>query len=126
MQKQSTANVRGIAKELYRFRDMAVHPPAAFSEPVLHTDLGSGVERRVVVFSYANARQAVRAALAYIKILPSRPLDRATDSMRQLAADMLKFGEPLFEEWESQYGSLLDEPEDERTPEVEQLEGGAE
>ena len=42
-----------------------------------------------MVFSYANARRPCER-LAYIKILPSRPLDRATDSMRQLAADMLK------------------------------------
>ena len=114
LRKHSTANVRGIAKELYRFRDMAVHPPASFGAPVLHPDLGSGVERRLVVFSYANAQLAVRAALAYIKILPSRPMDRASESMKQLAADMLTLGEPLFREWEELYGPLLGEPEDPR------------
>ncbi len=112
LKKQSTANVRGVAKELYRFRDIAVHPPASFSAPVLHPDLGSGVERRLVVFSYANAQLAVRAALAYVKILPSRPMDRASEPMKQLAADMLSLGEPLFRSWEELYGPLLDGKDD--------------
>jgi hypothetical protein len=112
LKKQSTANVRSVTKELYRFRDIAVHPPASYSQPILHPDLASGTERRLVIFSFSNAQPAVRAALAYVKILPSRPLDRATGPMKQLAADMLKLGEPLFEQWEAEYGPLLDQPDD--------------
>ncbi len=112
LKKQSTANVRRVAKELYRFRDMAVHPPASFGAPVLHPDLGSGTERRLVIFGFENAQLLVRAALAYVKILPSRPLDRATEPMQQLAKDMLTLAEPLFQQWEERYGLLLEEPQD--------------
>jgi hypothetical protein len=110
LKKQSTANVRGVMKELYRFRDLAVHPQGAYSEPVLHPDLGSGTDRRLVTFSFDNARQLVRAAVAYVKILPSRPLDHATEPVQQLAKDLLSLGEPLFVRWEERYGALLEEP----------------
>ena len=112
LKKQSTANVRVVAKELYRFRDTAVHPPASFGAPVVHPDLGSGAERRLVIFGFSNAQMVVRAALAYVKILPSRPMECATEPMKQLARDMLTLGEPLFQQWGEQYGSLLEEPED--------------
>jgi len=109
LKKQSTAYLRGVIKELYRFRDLAVHPPGIYSKPVLHPDLCTGVEWRFVTFSFNNARQLVRAALAYVKILPSRPMDRAPERMQQLAKDLLSSGEPLFLLWEERYGTLLDQ-----------------
>ena len=63
-----------------------------------------------VTFSFDNARQLVRAAIAYVKILPSRPLDRATEPMQQLAKELLSLGEPLFVQWEERHGALLDQP----------------
>jgi hypothetical protein len=112
LKKQSTANVRSVAKELYRFRDLAVHPPASYAAPIVRPDLGSATEWRLVTFSFSNAQLAVRAALAYMKILPSRPMERATGPMQQLAKDLLALGDPLFQRWEEQYGPLLDEPAD--------------
>jgi hypothetical protein len=34
LKKQGTANLRAVLKEVYRFRDEAVHPSSKFSEPV--------------------------------------------------------------------------------------------
>ncbi|MGO9570152.1 MAG: hypothetical protein ACLP5H_21695 [Desulfomonilaceae bacterium] len=109
LKKQGTANVRGVMKEIYRFRDLAVHPQGTSTAPVLHPDLGSATEWRFVTFRFENARQVVRAAIAYVKILPSRPMDRATEPMQQLAKDLLSLGEPLFSAWDKRYGALLDD-----------------
>lgn len=110
LRRQGTANLRRTLKELYRFRDIAVHPDARASAPVQHPDLRVGVEWRFVAFGFDSATQAVRAALAFVKILPSRPLDHAPTSVQQLASEMLLLGAPLFEQWEREYGPLLDSP----------------
>lgn len=108
LRKQGTANLRGVLKEVYRFRDEAVHPSAKFSDPVPHFDLGVSVERRFVMFGYANARQLVRAALAFSKILASRDLTRKPKSIQDFAAYLLTVCEPLYSQWEQSFGQLFD------------------
>ena len=108
LRKQGTANLRSVLKEVYRFRDIAVHPSAKFSEPVLHPVLNVGVERRFVMFCFNNAQQLVRAAVAFSKILPSRDLTRQPKEMQDLAAYLLDVCSPLHVLWEQRYGQLLD------------------
>jgi hypothetical protein len=110
LKKQGTANLRSVLSEVYRFRDQAVHPSAAFSEPVLHPELNVGVERRFVMFSSINAHQLVRAALAFSKILPSRDLTRQPKDIQDLGAYLLEVCLPLHALWEQRYGPLLDSP----------------
>ena len=108
LRKQDTANLRSVLSKVYRFRDEAVHPSAAFSQPVLHPQLNVGVERRFVMFSYTSARELVRAALAFSKILPSRDLTRRPKAIQELAAYLLQMCEPLYIRWAHLYGPLLD------------------
>lgn len=109
LKNQSTANLRSVLSEVYRFRDEAVHPSAAFSQPILHPLLQVGVERRFVMFSYGSAQQLVRAALAFSKILPSRNLSRRPKAIQEFAAYLLQVCAPLYAKWEHLYGPLLDE-----------------
>lgn len=110
LRKQGTANLRGVLKEVYRFRDEAVHPSAKFSEPIAHPELGVGVERRFVMFSFDSARQLVRAALAFSKILASRDLSRRPKPIQDFAAYLLTVCEPLYASWEPLFGPLFDPP----------------
>jgi hypothetical protein len=110
LKKQGTANLRSVLGEVYRFRDEAVHPSAKFSEPVLHPDLQVGVERRFVMFGYTNARQLVRAALAFSKMMASRNLSRKSKAIRDFASYLLKVCEPLYHQWEQTHGVLFDPP----------------
>ncbi len=55
--------VNGVLEELFRFRDRAVHPPAAFREPIYRADLDAGVEPRFVTFSAKHSRQALGLTL---------------------------------------------------------------
>lgn len=109
LRNRGTANLRSVLSEIYRFRDQAVHPSAAFSEPILHPDLRIGVERRFVMFSASSAHELVRAALAFSKILPSRDLTRQPKEIQDLGAYLLEVCAPLYAVWEKRYGPLLDE-----------------
>jgi len=110
LRKQGTANLRSVLSEVYRFRDQAVHPTAAFTEPVLHPDLNVGVEQRFVMFSFSSTKQLVRAALAFSKILPSRDLSRRPKELQEFGAYLLEVCSPLYARWEQLYGELLDPP----------------
>jgi hypothetical protein len=110
LKKQGTANLRSVLSEIYRFRDQAVHPSSAFSQPVLHPELGVGVERRFVMFSASSAHMLVRAALAFSKILPSRDLQKQPKDIQEFGAYLLEVCAPLYAAWEQHYGQLLDTP----------------
>ena len=44
LKPKGSAALRNNLKEIYRLRDLAVHPSAALKDPILHPDLGVGVE----------------------------------------------------------------------------------
>jgi hypothetical protein len=48
--------VLGFLKRLFRLRGEAVHPPSKFQPPILHEDLGVGVEWRLVTYTAKTAR----------------------------------------------------------------------
>jgi hypothetical protein len=106
VKNRGVKNLRTVLKDVYHYRDEAVHPSAAFGPPVLHPDLGVGVERRFVMYRYENARQLVRAALAFCKLLASQDMSASPKGMQDLASYLLTTGAPLFEAWESRYGAL--------------------
>ena len=108
LRKRGTANLRGVLREVYRFRDEAVHPSARFTQPVQHPDLPFGVERRFVMFSASSARQIVRAAIAFSKILPSRDLSRRPKGVQEFGGYLLQTSAPLHDAWEEKFGPLLD------------------
>lgn len=110
LKKQGTAHLRSVLREVYRFRDQAVHPSATFSEPVLHPDLHVGVERRFVMFCASNVQQLVRAALAFSKMLSSRDLTRQPKDIQDLASYLLEVCSSLYIQWERTYGPLFDPP----------------
>ena len=61
LKPKGTKALRDNLKEIYRFRDMAVHPSGRIQAAMLHPDLDVGVEWRFVYFRAANARALVNA-----------------------------------------------------------------
>jgi hypothetical protein len=55
--------LRSLVKQLFRFRDWAVHPPANFSAPIRHEILGTGVEWRFVAF---RAQAALGSVVTFV------------------------------------------------------------
>lgn len=83
-------NLRKNLKEIFRVRDMAVHPLGNVAAPVFHHELQVGVEWRFELFRADNARAIVEAARSIVHELvakgkPSTPeIQRYVDGLRDL------------------------------------------
>lgn len=83
--KSALPKILQALSEIYRFRDLAVHPDPKLARPVLHPDLGGvGTEWRFVFFHYENAKPLVGVALGMVvQLLHGRaPGRRCSSSTR--------------------------------------------
>jgi len=62
LKPKGVAALRRNLKEIYRFRDLAVHPSGKIQAPVLHPELNVGVEWRFAYYRGSNAEAVVNAA----------------------------------------------------------------
>jgi hypothetical protein len=62
LKPKGTAALRQNLKEIYRLRDLAVHPSGKIEAPILHPELNVGVEWRFAYFRAHNAELIVNAA----------------------------------------------------------------
>lgn len=62
LKTKGTATLRQNLKEIYRLRDLAVHPSGKIEAPILHPELDVGVEWRFAYFRAQNAELVVNAA----------------------------------------------------------------
>ncbi|MCL6260471.1 hypothetical protein M3O96_15315 [Aquiflexum sp. TKW24L] len=72
LDKEGYKILKQTLKEIFRFRDMAIHPKGDIEHPILHPDLGVGVEWRFVYFSYANSKVIVDEGLKRLHELLSK------------------------------------------------------
>lgn len=66
LKPKGAAAFRANLKEIYRYRDLAVHPSGKIEAPMLHPELDLGMEWRFVYFRATNAELAVQAAAAML------------------------------------------------------------
>lgn len=59
---KGATDLRENLKEIYRYRDLAVHPSGKIEAPLLHPELNLGMEWRFVYFRATNAELAVLTA----------------------------------------------------------------
>ena len=102
--------LRQMVKEVYHFRDLAVHPSSRAAQAVLHPDLGAGADWRYVSFSYNSALQTVWAVLAYIRDLSEFDFTKSPQAMQTLASDIKLMLASVYESWETTHGSLSRNP----------------
>ena len=62
LKPKGVAVLKERLKEIYRIRDLAVHPSGRIGEPLVHPELGVGVEWRFTLFRGVNAEQVVNHA----------------------------------------------------------------
>lgn len=74
--------IRDRVKELFRFRDWAVHPGSRFREPVYRSDIGSGVDWHFAVFRGDNGVAAVAKTASMMDALVTALL-RGHEELRQ-------------------------------------------
>lgn len=67
---------RGPLRSIFQFRDLAVHSPAAWAEPVRHPAFNVGMEPRFVRFRAENAINAQRFASKLIALCVRQPSEK--------------------------------------------------
>ena len=96
-------------KEVFRFRDLAVHPPARLQPPLWYEDLRLSTEWRFIYFRWANARLMCQAALSTVSQLVACPKNASA-----LLKDTCDAAAPrvrlVVARWEARYGNVLDLP----------------
>ena len=101
-----TEQVRAKLKELYRFRDLAVHPPAEASDPIPYPPIESSVEWRFRAFCSENAKAATAVALSLIVQLIERPRDKHPELQRYCRSVSSNI-KSVLTDWEARYGKLI-------------------
>lgn len=74
--------IRERIRELFRFRDWAVHPGSRFREPILRVDVDAGVDWHFMAFRGDNAVAVVAKTVSMMDVLVARLL-RGSDELRQ-------------------------------------------
>lgn len=94
IEPRKVSGLRQNLGEIFRFRDLAIDPSAKMDVPILHPELGVGVEWRFAYFRYQNALLIVKATLGLIAELAA--LDKPRDAELKKYTDALRSSiEPL-------------------------------
>lgn len=109
VRKEALPKLREALKEIYRFRDSAVHPDQQLAKPLTHPDLGVGTEWRFVYYRFENAKGLVNVSLSLIIQLLNSPKPNNPD-LQRYALESLSLLQPLVDEWEDKYGELYPRP----------------
>jgi hypothetical protein len=109
MNARSAVNLRQAVKEVFKFRDFAVHPPADARAPVRYPELNTAAEWRIEAFRAHNARILCGLAISIVAQLLENPrLD--TQQFAEYCAATRERISPLLETWEERYGELFPRP----------------
>ncbi len=104
--KSAMPKVLEALSEIYRFRDLAVHPDPKLAQPLTHPDLtGVGTEWRFVYFRFENAKPLVNVALSMVVQFLDAPKDRNKE-LKRYAQETAPMMTSLVEDSESRYGPL--------------------
>jgi hypothetical protein len=87
LKPKGVAGLRANLKEMFRVRDLAVHPSGRVSAPIYHPELDVGVEWRFANFRASNAELIVNAATQILWELSNRGRPRAT-SLKEYSATL--------------------------------------
>lgn len=92
--------LRDAIRKVFRWRDWAVHPPGAASEPVAYPELNVATEWRVFAFRAENARNITDAALGIIFHLLKHPRQDSA-KLRDFCTPALAILQPTLDAWRS-------------------------
>lgn len=106
MRNESFKQVRDALKEIYRFRDMAVHPPAKAASPLLRQELNLIIDWRYVAFTYNNAKHIAGFSLSIIAQTATRPNKAKFDALKPYCEALMSKLSPLVNRWNTRYGKL--------------------
>jgi hypothetical protein len=105
LKPNGTKNLRKFLQDIFKLRDLAVHPSGKLEEPILHPELDVAVEWRFVYFSYERAKNILMATLEIMwQLINSKNVTnpKITDHCKSL----IQLLAPVYEKWKCNYGSI--------------------
>jgi hypothetical protein len=106
MDARSTVDLRNAIREVFRFRDLAVHPPADARAPVRYAELNTNTEWRLEAFRAENARVLCGLAISVVAQLVEAPR-LADPPFIEYCAAARNSVEPILASWEARHGRLF-------------------
>lgn len=103
LEPDSTKQLKTILKEIYRFRDLAVHPKGKIQAPELHPELNVGVEWRFAYFRAHNAEKILNITadilwkLATAENVKHPKIVEYLNTLRQRLLEIYPNGSPMTE-----------------------------
>ena len=100
LKAKGTADLRHYLKEIYRLRNLAVHPSGKIEAPILNPEINVGVEWRFAYFRAHNAELIVNATTGILWDLAhgGKPKDRKIQeymvALRHRLAELFPAGHP--------------------------------
>jgi hypothetical protein len=93
-------------KEIFRYRNLAVHPSGKLEAPLFHPELNVGVEWRFAYFRYQNAETIVREAFKIIWELINVKKNKNEEvfAYSKSLSDLIA---PSVDAWQIQFGPLI-------------------
>jgi hypothetical protein len=105
--KKQSENLRATLKEIFRFRDMAVHPSSGTTAPALHPELNKVSDWRFAFFRNYNAKLALKLAISVID-QTSRQGNSEIETVNSYCSELQSRLVPICEQWEGSYGELYE------------------
>lgn len=87
-------------REIFRFRDWAVHPGSLYREPIYRPDVDAGVEWHFAVFRAANAVAGVSKIVALLDFMVGK-LDRGSEELAKWKPPARKAMNQILDGYES-------------------------
>ena len=104
---QVTSRVRDI----FRFRDQAVHPDSTVRAPTYYPAINKGIDDRINTFRNRNSLASLWHCFTLINDFSGRA-KTASDEIRTYGKSLSKSLSPLVAEWETRYGRPINEAPD--------------
>ncbi len=107
LKKGPTKVLRDIIKEIYIYRDKAVHPEYGTAIPKLHIELNKVTDWRFVTFRFYNAKAIVGQSFSIIYQTSSITLDDSQKELKKYYDELIIELQPIMEKWVEKYGKLF-------------------
>lgn len=98
-------NLHIALKEIFRFRDLAVHPKSGVSDPLPYPELNLSVEWRYAAFRFENAKKAVLMTLQIVDLTTIEPYPE-NEKLKEYCIAVRDNFKEVIDLWGSRYGDL--------------------
>lgn len=105
IKNEGTKILRQSIKEIFRFRDMAIHPKSDVGQAVTHPELGVGVEWRFAYFTFENAKLIVNEGLKRLREI-TRTKGHKNIQLETYCSTLLKNTEQEIARYETKIGPI--------------------